>query len=98
MTGEHEMTARVVAAAPENRPSGRPVFGTIDTMHDGEITLVTHRGNQLDIVTNAETRYRVGRNRDASLSDFATGDRVLAFGTREVGSETLLATHLMKRE
>lgn len=91
-------TARIVAVVPENRPHGRPVAGEITTINGDEISLERLNGRTITVITNPETIFRIGRDNEASLDDFADGDRVAVFGTRGEEEGTMLATHVMKRQ
>jgi hypothetical protein len=97
-TSPGRMTALLVTIRPPNWSHGRPIFGIIHTIRNRELTLHTSNGRTITVVTNAETRYRIGRRTDARLADFATGDRVVVLVSPEPDGERLLATHLMKRD
>ncbi len=95
---ESEAIARIVAAVPENRPQGRPAVGEISAINGDEISLTTLQGDTITVVTDADTIFRIGRDNEASLSDFAPGDKVAVFGTRDEAQGILTATHVMKRK
>ncbi len=95
---EGEVIARIVAAVPENRPQGRPAVGEISAINGDEISLTTLQGDTITVVIDADTIFRIGRDNEASLSDFAPGDKVAVFGARGEGDGTMLATHVMKRK
>lgn len=94
---EDTFNARIVAAVPENRPHGRPVAGEILAINGAEISLTLLRGQTITVITNPDTIFRVGRDNEAMLADYTSGDKVVVFGTRGEEEGTLLATHVMKR-
>ncbi len=94
---EDTFNARIVAAVPENRPHGRPVTGEILAINGDEISLTLLRGQTITVITNPDTIFRVGRDNEATLEDFASGDMIAVFGSQGEEAGTLLATHVMKR-
>jgi endonuclease YncB( thermonuclease family) len=94
---EGTLTARLVNAVPENRPQGRPAAGEITAIDGNEISLTLLRGQDITVLTGEETIFRVGDNNEATLADFAAGDKVAVFGARNEEAGTFLASHVMKR-
>jgi hypothetical protein len=80
------------------RVVGRPhtVFGQITAIDGSELTVDTYFGRTLTVLTGSDTHYLIPGTPDASLDDFAVGDRVL-IGGRWAEDGSLQALWLAKR-
>ncbi len=73
--------ARIVGRLPERRPWGR-LIGQIAAIEDTSLTLELRSGDQIDVLTDENTRFLVPGVTDATIDDLNVGDTVAAQGPR----------------
>lgn len=72
---------------------GRGVGGTISAIDGGTLTLQTRDGGTATVKTSADTKFQVD-GKEAKLSDFKVGERVMVAGTKGDG-DTWTAERVM---